>query len=285
MWIELALVSAILLGVRRIYEKELTSLFGNFSLSFVTLVFGLVPLLVLLFFFPIPENILELSWRFWWPLIVIWVVLYPIQNYLLYRSLREGELSEVAPVAALSPVLNIIPSYFLIGEAPSSAGFIGIAAVVAGTYLLLVQPKGGGWFSFNRPVLYMVLTTLCTAIGSTLDKVSIQESTPVFYGFVNVLGASVVFLILTFAFGQQADLKRVREKIWLLITLGVVLGLGFIAGMAAFQQGPTSYVLAVRAGGFFLPVFWGLFLLREKISTRKVVSLTLFAVGVILLAL
>ncbi|OGG67191.1 hypothetical protein A3C21_01000 [Candidatus Kaiserbacteria bacterium RIFCSPHIGHO2_02_FULL_59_21] len=284
MWLELSLVSAVLLGVRRIYEKQLTATFGNFSLSFLTLVFALPPALALLLFFPIPEDIAHLPWRFWWPLLVIWLVLYPIQNYFLFRSLREGELSAVLPISALLPVFNLATSYAILGEGPSALGIAGIASIAGGTYLLLFGGRVGA-FTLNRPVLFMLISIACTALGSTLDKVSVGVSTPVFYGFVNMLGASAVFLVLAAASGQAGELRRVGEAFWTLVALGVILALAVAAFMAAFQEGPTSYVLALRSGGFFLPVVWGFIVLKESVTPRKALALALFSAGVALLAL
>ncbi len=284
MWLSLALFSALLFGIRRIYEKELTGTFGNFSLGFVVQSFSVIPILALFFFLPIPQDIWALPWRFWWPLIIIWLVLYPIQTYFLYRSLREGEVSEVVPVGSLLPVFNVVSSYVLIGEIPTRYGLVGILAIVVATYILLKDAPGVGKFRINMPVLFMVIATLLPAIGSTLDKISIEVSTPVFYSFVNQFGVSIVFLVCTFAFGQQQDLKRIPEKFWLLVSLGLVLAFGFTASMAAFVSGETSYVLAIRSAGFLLPVAWGLFFLREHISRRKIVALGLFAAGIVLLS-
>src|SRR3989338_10918612 len=190
MWLTFALASALLLAVRRIYEKDLTARFSNFSLSFLLMIFSLPAVLVLLFFYPIPQNISALPWDFWWPLIIIWLILYPLQNYLLYRSLREGELSQVTPVSALLPVFNIVPSFFLLQELPSVWGAVGIITTVLATYLLLTDVRAGEKQKFNLPVLFMIGMVVCTAIGSTLGKISGEASTPPLSPFVNMLGAS-----------------------------------------------------------------------------------------------
>lgn len=284
MWLSFALASALLLAVRRIYEKDLTARFGNFSLSFLLMTFSVPAVLVLFFFFPLPQNIFTLPWRFWWPLIFIWVVLYPIQNYLLYRSLREGELSQVTPVSALLPVFNIVPSFFLLQELPSVLGVTGIVATVLATYLLLTDVRHGEKQKYNLPVLFMIGSVICTAIGSTLDKVAIEASTPVFYTFVNMLGASVVFFIFTYAYRQQHELARAREVIGTLLVLGVVMALAFVAFASAFTLGPTSYTLAIRSGGLIVAALWGIVLLKESLSQRKIVALALFVAGTFALA-
>ncbi len=297
MWLTFALASALLLAVRRIYEKDLTSRFGNFSLSFLLMTFSIPAVLVLFLFFPIPQNISALPWDFWWPLIVIWVILYPLQNYLLYRSLREGELSQVTPVSALLPVFNIVPSFFLLQELPSLFGAAGIITTVLATYLLLTDVRAGDLAvesvalhygarkqKYNLPVLFMIGTVVCTAIGSTLDKVAIEVSTPVFYVCVNMVGAALVFLALTFAYRQQHELVRIKESFWTFTLLGVVMALAFVSFATAFTLGPTSYTLAIRSGGFIIAALWGLFLLKESLSSRKIVALVLFVLGTIALA-
>ncbi|MSU73777.1 hypothetical protein EXS56_01415 [Candidatus Kaiserbacteria bacterium] len=284
MWLTFALASALLLAVRRIYEKDLTSRFGNFSLSFLLMTFSIPAVLVLFLFFPIPQNISALPWDFWWPLIIIWVILYPLQNYLLYRSLREGELSQVTPVSALLPALNIIPSFFLLQELPSAFGAAGIITTVLATYLLLTDVRAGEKQKYNLPVLFMIGTVVCTAIGSTLDKVAVEVSTPVFYTFVNMLGASLVFLVLTFAYRQQHELVRIKESFWTFALLGVVMALAFVAFVTAFTLGPTSYTLAIRSGGFIIAALWGVFLLKESLSSRKILALALFVAGTVALA-
>ncbi len=285
MWISFALASALLLAVRRIYEKELTARFGNFSLSFLFMSFSIPAVLVLLFFFPIPENILALPWQFWWPLIIIWVVLYPLQNYLLYRSLREGELSQVTPISALLPVFNIVPSFFLLRELPTALGAVGIFATVVATYLLLTDVRAGEKQKYNLPVLFMIGTVMCTALGSTLDKIAVEVSTPVFYTCVNMVGASLVFLILMFAFRQQHELKRLKEVFWTFALLGIVMALAFVAFITAFSLGPTSYTLAIRSGGFLIAAIWGVVLLKESLSVRKMAALAFFVVGTCALAI
>jgi drug/metabolite transporter (DMT)-like permease len=284
MWISLALFSALLLAVRRIYEKKFTLRFGNFSLAFALQIFSILPTLALFLFLPIPDNIHALGWQFWGPLLIIWIVILPIQTYFLYRSLREGELSEVTPVSALLPVFNIFTSFFIIHELPSSLGATGILATVLGTYLLLTDVPRKEKSGYNRPVLFMLCTILCMAIGSTLDKVAISASTPVFYSFVNISGSAVVFLVMAFISGEQKQIFRITEVFWTLCGLGIILALAFVAFTSAFALGPTSYTLAIRSGGFLVATLWGVLFLQESLSKRKVSAILLFIVGTIFLA-
>ena len=286
MWLPFAIFSGLMFGVRRIYDKELTRIFGNFSLGFVQQVFALVPVLILFLFFPIPHDILSLPWRFWWPLLIIWLLLYPFQMYFLFRAIREGELSHVTPVLSFLPVCNTITSFLLIGEMVSLSGFLGIASIVVATYLCLVDTREDSSSRYNKPVLFVLLTTISMALGGTLDKISISVSTPVFYSFVNLCGAAIVLLVLSYAYGQQKDFQHLKNpKMFSLLSfLGVLQALAFASGMSALSLAPTSYTLAVRSGSYILVAFWGIAQLKESLSNTKVIALVLFALGTIALA-
>ncbi|MBI5470264.1 hypothetical protein HY968_03000 [Candidatus Kaiserbacteria bacterium] len=70
----------------------------------------------------------------------------------------------------------------------------------------------------------------------------------------------------------------------LLVFLGVLQALAFVAGMAAFAYGPTSYSLAIRSGSYIVVALWGLFLLNERLSSKKIFALILFLGGTVALA-
>ena len=285
-WIVLALFSAVVAGSRRAYEKTLTKHFGNFAMGFIVQSFALVPTLALLFFLPIPDDIWHLPWQFWWPLLIIWFILYPVQTYFFYRSIREGEVSQVTPIKSILPVFNMITSFALIGERPTLFGIIGIIAIVFGTYLLLSEKTRASTEGkkYNLSVVLMILATVCMAIGSTLDKISIAASTPAFYSFVNTLGASIIFLVLIFLYNQKSDLPKIKGFVWPLALLGVFQALSYTATMFAFSKGPTAYVLAIQSAGFLFAVFWGVVLMKEKLSKRRIISLALFIIGLVFIS-
>lgn len=282
MWFPFSLLGALIIGGKRIYEKTLTNTFGNFAMGFISQAFSLLPSLLLIFLIPNGTKIGNLPWQFWWPLLIIWFVLYPIQTYFMYRAVREADISTVTPVMALLPVFNIGSSFLLLGEVPSIIGFIGIMLVVFGTYLMLWQKEKG--IPFSVPVLLMIAAMFCIAIGSSLDKVSMSVSNPVFYGFMNTLGASVVFLVLMHFYKEKSSFKYMYLKFWPLMLLGVLQAISFTASMYAFKYGPVSYVLAIRAGSYILAGLYGIFILKENLSSRKMIALVCFLVGIIFLA-
>ena len=282
MWFPFAFLAALISGGRRVYDKHLTKTFGNFAMGFIVQAFSLLPSIILIFLLPHGTEIGALPWRFWWPLLIIWFVLYPVQTYLMYRAVREGDVSTVTPVMAILPVFNVATSFLLLGEKPSVIGWTGILLIVIGTCLMLWQKTKNK--NITLSVFLMIGAMLCVAVGSTLDKVSIQVSNPVFYGFMNTLGASFVFFILMFIYKEKESFIKMRSKLWPFMLLGILQAISYTASMYAFKYGPTSYVLAVRSSGYILAGIYGIFFLKESFSTRKIIALTCFVIGVIALA-
>ena len=62
--------------------------------------------------------------------------LYGVNTLLLVLALREGELSTLYPIIALTYVWVAVLSYTLLGESPSLLKDIGIAAIVLGVAVL-----------------------------------------------------------------------------------------------------------------------------------------------------
>ena len=137
MWFPFALLASLISGGRRVYDKHLTNTFGNFAMGFIVQAFSLLPSLVLIFLLPHGTDIGSLPWRFWWPLLVIWFVLYPIQTYFMYRAVREADISTVTPVMCLLPVFNVGTSFLLLGEVPTVFGWVGIILIVLGPIVVM----------------------------------------------------------------------------------------------------------------------------------------------------
>jgi drug/metabolite transporter (DMT)-like permease len=280
-WFWFAVLSAAIASTRKDYEKQLTLIFGNFGMGFIIKVFSLIPILILCFFTPQPEHILSLPWNFWWPLLVIWIVLYPLQTFLYYRSMRDGELSHVLPIICIWPVLNGITS-LCIGEYLPITSWVGMLCIFFGTLALLFH-KGNSKeeeHKFRRAALYMFGATCCFAVGSSLDKVALRVSPPVFYMFVNSIGATVVFMFLIPLFKERYHFEHIKSRFVQLNIVGILFAVSFAFAMAAFKNAPTSSSLAIRTTvGFIIPSIMGIVYRGEKFTQRKKLAFILFAAG------
>lgn len=292
-WLPFALFTAIFVAGRKTYEKSLTDKFSNFTMGFITVSFALIPTGIMCFYFQNPPNILTLPWGFWWPLLVIWLILYPIQTHFYYEATRNGQLSQVTPIQALMPVLNSFTSWLFLREHPTWYGAFGIAIIVVATYLTMFkEPEPGQKRAYTKESINMIIAVICFAIGTTLDKVSLEalkplhlQSAPLLYSFINGIGATIVFVILILLHGKVSEMKMLPKNFLVFAVVGAGQALAFSSKIYAFSKGPTAYSSAVISLNFLLTTFFAIYFFKEKLNRRQIIALFLFLIGIGLLTI
>lgn len=287
MWFLFALTSTFFYSFRRFSEKGLSEKIDHFTLGWAVQAFSLPLITVLLFFTTIP-TLFSLSGRFWIPLLIIWFILYPLQAYFYYRSLKEGNVTYVLPLMSLIPIFNVLISWFLVQEIPSLLGFLSIIFIVIGVYFLNVKKNMQFLSPFthlfrDRPSLFMIINCICLALGSTLDKIAIQVSNSLFYSFINTLGASTILLIIARINNKHFTLT-IKRNFNSFLVVGILQALGFTSYIVALQMGIVSYVVAIKSANVILASIWGLLFLKETFNRYQTISFALIFSGLVLIA-
>jgi len=288
MWFFLSLASTFLYSFRRFSEKKLADKTDHFILGWAVQAFSLPGVALTLFFATIP-GLTSLSYNFWIPLLIIWLILYPLQAYFYYKSLKEGEVSFVLPLMSTIPIFTVVISWFLLGELPSFVGFLGIFSIVAGIYSLNIRPNTHLLSPLihlfrDKPSLFMIINCLCLALGSTLDKVAIKASNPLFYGFINTLGATIILFIIATLTNKNFS-SSTKNNLKGFSLLGILQTVAFICYTIALNTGIVSYVLAIKSSAAILGSVLGVIFLKEKLTKPKTAALFFIFLGLIFIAL
>ena len=289
MWFYYALFNGFCFSIIRTFDKSLADKYNANTISFMMLSFSIIPILLLFFVFPIPADIFSLSFNFWWPLLSIWFIVFPLQNHFYYKALSLGEVSSVTSLFCLLPVFNVFTSYLTLGEVPSRYGVFGIIIIVLGIFILL--KKGKLIYESDqvrrekdiKSIYNMITAMVLLAIGTTLDKVSLKESTPIFYSFANRFGAALIFLFLIWKNKKLSELVLAKEKFLAFTVIGIMQAVSYYAMMIAFMLAPTSYALSVRSCSFVFVALWGVIFFKEKLTLRKITAFALFVIGILFL--
>ena len=288
MFIVFSIISAVFVAGKRMIEKKLTNSFDPLSLGWISLAASL-PFLALFLLNGHWINIFTLSGSFWYPLLVIWIVLWPLQTHCYYRALKEGQMSEVLPLLALVPVFTVIISSIFIHEVPTILSLIGVLVIVLAIYTGMLQPKQSILLPIKHlfkhvPSLLMFTTSLSMSIGGVLDKVAISASNPYLYGFINVLGGMFVMLSITLVNGAK-NKKAIGKNIGYILLIGLVQAIGYTARNLALSSGFVAYAVAIISSNILLASIFGAIVFKEKLTANKISSFALIIVGFIILAI
>jgi uncharacterized membrane protein len=288
MWIILALLSAIFAASRRVSEKRLTAHLNHYTIAFASQLFSLPITIAAVLLFGEFLNPFTLGLNFWIPLLIVGIAFYPISAFLGLQAIKHDELSNIMPIQSLGPVFVLLPAWLGLGEVPSPVAVAGIVLTVLGVYALGLKGRRlhHPWEPFvrSRSSLYMLLLVAIVAGVSVLDKIAVQASDATFYSLATTLMATTM-LYISMRVSHVNELQKIRVNWHSFFMIGNVQGASYTTFLLAISAGPVAYVNTIRSSNVLIASLLGIFVLREKLTKPKLISLILIIIGGTLLAL
>lgn len=282
-WLILAFTTAFSLATADALSKR--ALRGTEDLVIVWVREGYaLPFLALSFFFvPIPR----LDPTFWLTV----AVLLPLEItalFLYVRAINLSPLSLSVPFLALSPVFIVIIAFVFLGEWPSGPGLAGIFLITAGAYTLNAGASKYGVLGPIRAIasepgsVLMIVVALIYSVTSTLGKVAINHSDPVFFGFFYPF---VLTAILTVVVAYRGKLRLVGSRPGAFAAIGFFTAAMVITHFLALSLTQVAYMISVKRTSLIFSVIYGRLLFGEERMKERLAGATLMAGGVALIAL
>ena len=206
------------------------------------------------------------------------------------RAISLGDISEVLPMMAFTPLVLLITSPFIVGEFPPLLGLIGIILVIGGSYLLNINIRNRDLLApfksllRNKGTRYMLMVAALWGITANFDKIAITNSSiPQHVIFMNI------FIFFTLSIYLVIKKKFVWQKInpvkGKLLAVSAFTSGSFIFHMTALSMTFVAYVVAMKRLSGPISVILGHFFLNEpNIRARLLGSLVMLA-GVLLIVL
>jgi uncharacterized membrane protein len=285
MWFIFALGGAIVSSFRKVNEKHLSHAVHHLHLAWMTRLASL-PILALLALFTGQLFVSHsLSMSFWISFIVFVCITTPLDTLVYLQSLKHGELSRTAPLISLWPALTLVTGAIFLNQIPSISAVFAVLAIIIGIYVLNTKSGDGNVFHnlwSDRGTRFALIGIVTLAGNSTLSAIGITESAPMFFAFWMTVGS----VFVQFVYAQVVAPGKYRHA-----HKGMIAQNGTIQASAgalyfyALAIGPIGYVTAIRSLSFVFSAFLGARAFKEGMGRRKVLALSLIAVGAIILGL
>ena len=146
-----------------------------------------------------------------WGNILTAVVLAVAGYVFLWYALKSTDLSVLGPINAYKAVVGLLLAVVLIGEVPNLFGLIGVALIVAGSYLVIDRVPGQGrrsaFHQFTRKpgVQLRFAALICSATESIFLKRALLLSSPI--------TTFLVWTVLCFAIAATAAVLLRRDVV------------------------------------------------------------------------
>jgi drug/metabolite transporter (DMT)-like permease len=203
---------------------------------------------------------------------------------LTYRALAETDISLAVPMLSLTPIFLVGTSYLLLGEVPGMGGVVGIALIVAGSYVLGSEGGEGGVLApfralwTRRGTAMMTVVALIYSLTATLDKVLILQSDPFFGLALDLLAIGAIFRFFPGTAGPRPAARAVAVT-------GGLLALEILAVGLALTLQIVPYVIAVKRTSILFAVVIGGAVFREAALPRRSAAAAVMVAGTVCILL
>ena len=284
MWIWLTLISAFSLATSDALTKKVLKRENELVVAWLRLLFCL-PLLVVLFPF---VRSTETDSTFWAAFLS--AIPLEITALILYvKALRLSPMSLTLPFLSLTPLFLIFTSRILIGERVSFAGTVGIFLIVAGSYTLHLRTIRKGIFEPLRAIfrergsVYMIVVAFIYSITSTLGKIGVKHSSPLFFGTTYFFAVTLVLTPVVYIKTGHSLTDTVRKDYRGVIIPGVFFGLMIVTHMFAIEMAKVSYMISLKRTSLLIGSLYGFLFFGEKNVLQRLLGAMLMFSGLVLI--
>ncbi len=270
-----------------VMQKQLAQA-GFHPFYIVLAAYALISLLVLPFLFAI--SVSNLSADFW--LNMFLAALFDMTAGLfMVLAVARTDLSVFGPLNAYKVVFSTLLALVFLHEVPNTQGFIGIAIIIIGSFLLFPpnkdKSKGAAIHQLlrDRGVQYRFLSILLFSIGTLPLKNAVMLSTPLTTTiFWALLGLPLALLAnRLFVHDNIAqDFKRSKPYLSHFIGLGALIFVLQYCTLILFSQMLIAYSLALFQLAMVLQVFLGYKIFNEPHFYRRLFASFVMVAGSLL---
>ena len=281
-WVWLSLVAAFTLATSDALTKRALAFHDEYVVAWLRLVFSLPLLLIIFLFIPVPKLDKEFytAFAFSLPLEIASIILY-------IKALRLSPLSLTLPFLALTPVFLIIVSFIMLGERVSFAGVMGILFISAGSYTLNISKIKEGIFAPLRAItkekgsVLMIAVALIYSFTSSLGKMAIKHSSPLFFGITYYAALAILFTPIVL---YKRKSGKIEGRTILAVTLpGIFYSLMVISHMIAISLAHVAYVITIKRMSLIIGVLYGYFFFKEKNIGERLFGAMLMFIGFVMI--
>lgn len=283
MWFYYALITAFSQATSDAITKKTLQRADEYIVAWLRLLSSVPYLLIALFIIEIPET----DSTFW--AVLIAALPLEVTAFILYiRALKESPLSLTIPFLAFTPVFLIFTSFLILGELPDKSGTAGVILIAAGAYTLNLHMKKKGLLKpimaiiKERGSLMMLIVSFIYSITSSLGKLAILHSSPIFFGALYFIILALAFTPIVM-FKSRNNLGQIIKNYKFFGLLGFFHSIMVITHMVAMSLTQVTYMIAVKRTSLLFSAGYGYFLFKEEKLRERLLGSILMIIGVALI--
>jgi len=287
MWIIYSVLCALSDSIASLTNKKLvTNKHDPLAVSLFIHGFGAISMLIV--GLVIGEKILSLT-----PMALFLLLLTAasaaLAGVILLYSLRKGDLSLIAPIQTITPLLILIIAIFFLNETPKPIGLLGIFLVVIGGIYLDKNPKEKLRSIMIRivsykPAMLAVAAAALYALASVFDKGGL-EIVSVGVWIIYVYFFIFLFLLPVVLLKKRKEFEKLKNDKALIMASSIFSVAAIYLQLLALKTAMVTYVLSIKRLSSVFAVVLAYVFLNEKRALYRLRGAVIMVVGAILIGI
>lgn len=205
-------------------------------------------------------------------------------------GLKRTDVSIVAPLQLMTPLVLLITSPLMLGQNPTAIGVIGVFLIVSGTYLMKLKKARESLLApfkelfSDRGVQFAITGVVIMSFSSTFDGMGVGIVDGLSWYFFKLVGISVVLALVLR--GKLITGFRETEGASRFVVMAGIFG--FVSGsaqMIALETAIVPYVMSIKRLSVFFSVLLGYFIWKERGLKEKLLGVSVMFAGLLLILL
>lgn len=214
-----------------------------------------------------------------------------LASFLVFAGVKYSPLSLTVPFQALTPLVALVPAFFILGEVPSWLGLSGILLVVAGGYVLNLETvRGDGiWgpmkaIARERGTRYMLGAAVLFGLAAVQGKdLSLKSS--VLWAALTFFTAHNLVIIGIIAATRAGGIKRLCSLYKPGLLIAVIWAVHIYCHFTAVMEVDVAYMISIKRLNGLIAVLLGGVLFREANMLQRLMGAACMSAGAGVLAI
>ena len=202
-----------------------------------------------------------------------------------YVGIKHLPLTIVGPINATRPVIVLLGALLIFGERLNALQWVGVSLAFVSILLLSrASRKEGINFVRNRYILYVAIAAVLGATSGLYDRYLLREIDPMFVQSWFSLYQAVMMAVVVTAMWLRGALPRFEWR-WAIPLITIFLTIADMAYFVALAEGDSmvAVVSMVRRSSVVVSFACGALLFGEKNLRSKAIDLIFILIGMVFL--
>jgi uncharacterized membrane protein len=208
-----------------------------------------------------------------------------VANFSFYKSLKQGKVSIVMPIASCWAVVTVLLSLIFLEETLTIYNALGVIFAIIGALLVSFKMKDISLDTrkYGKGVKYAIIAAL--AYGADFVIIDLAANKIGWFLPIFFIGIVTAFFLFIYAKAAKKDISFPQNALRFIVLVGILDTVAYLSYSSSVTQEYGAVVAPIAAASPAVSIFLARIFFKEKLEINQEIGMVSVLVSLILLAL